>query len=202
MFYPPDYIDKRVISDQLHRKLVSLGLSNTYTLFGTFIAGSRDLINFAGEGPLNTDDQPVVIFKAPEFAYDDDEPAYVRLLTVLDNLNPNPDQILQGIRTNDEKDVYERLSAYWAARKRFLHAGVGVKQTADVEQMLHQVQAPLLSIVRQSPDFEAAYNPLFVMARQLQRVNPEAARHLLLDLEAANPFRQDAKRMLEYLGMQ
>jgi hypothetical protein len=30
------------------------------------------------------------------------------------------------------------------------------------------------------------------MAKQWHRINPEAARHLLLELKAANPMRQDA----------
>jgi spermidine synthase len=65
--------------------------------------------------------------------------------------------------------------------------------------MLDQVQEPLLAIVRQSPDFESAYNPLLAMAQQLHKKNPDAARRLLIELEAANPNRQDARRMREYL---
>jgi spermidine synthase len=91
------------------------------------------------------------------------------------------------------------LRAYWNARDSFLRAGAGIKQTANIEQMLHQVREPLLSIVRQSPDFEPAYNPLLAMAQQLHRVNPDAALGLLAELEAANPIRQDARKLREYL---
>jgi spermidine synthase len=63
--------------------------------------------------------------------------------------------------------------------------------------MLRQVQEPLLSIVRESPDFEAAYNPLLAMAKELHRKKPEAARQLLIELEGANPTRQDARRLQE-----
>jgi spermidine synthase len=65
--------------------------------------------------------------------------------------------------------------------------------------MLQQVQEPLLAIVRQSPDFEPAYNPLLAMAQQLHKKNPAAARRLLIELETANPNRQDAKRMRDVL---
>ena len=58
---------------------------------------------------------------------------------------------------------------------------------------------PPLAIVRESPDFEATYDPVLFMAGQLYRMDPDAARHLLIKLEAANPIRQDAKRLQEYL---
>jgi spermidine synthase len=200
--YQADYMDKRASDHRLRRKLVSLRLYNTYTLFGTFIADARDLIDFAGSGPLNTDDHPVVMFDAPRFAYTQQAPACQRLLAMLDQLHPEPDQILQTGRTAEASAVCDRLQAYWMARNRFLHAGVGIQPTADVEQLLDQVQNPLLSIVRQSPDFDAAYNPLLAMAKQLHRIRPEAARHLLLELKAANPMRQDAKRLLDQIGVQ
>jgi spermidine synthase len=199
--YPMDYMEKRATNPELRRRLLSLRLHNAYTLFGNFIAGSRDLTDFAGKGPLNTDDQPIIIFEAPKFAYAENEPAYVRLLTLLDHLHPDPDEILQIARTADGNAIRDRLKAYWVARDMFLHAGVGVKQTGSVEQMLRQVRGPLLSIVRESPDFEAAYNPLLAMAQQLYRVSPGDARQLLVELGAANPIRQDAKRLLDYIGV-
>lgn len=94
------------------------------------------------------------------------------------------------------------MNAYWDARNRFLRAGVGVRPTADVERLLAQVRDPLLSIVRESPDFDAAYNPLLAMARQLHRIHPEEARRLLMELKAANPMRQEAKILLNRIGVQ
>jgi hypothetical protein len=55
------------------RKLGSLRLYNAYTLLGTFIAAARDLIDFAGNGLLNTDNHPIVIFNAPRFAYSEED---------------------------------------------------------------------------------------------------------------------------------
>jgi spermidine synthase len=197
--YPLDYMEKRLSSDALHRRLVALRLNSIYALFGTYLASPGDLRDFAGEGSMNIDNRPVIIFKAPKFAYNENEPAYVRLLALVDTLNPDPEQLLQKGKTDEARAIHDRLRAYWTARDRFLHAGVGVRQTASVERMLDQVQEPLLAIVRQSPDFESAYNPLLAMAQQLHKKNPDAARRLLIELEAANPNRQDARRMREYL---
>jgi len=198
--YPADYIERRAADGRLRRRLASIRLHNTYTLFGSFIAGPGDLLCFAGKGPLNTDDHPVVIYQAPEFAYAANEPPYVRLLAFLDHLHPLPHQILQEAETDAEKVVHDRLSAYWAARNKFLRTGVGVNRTESVEGMLRQVRDPLLSIVRESPDFEAAYNPLLAMAERLHPINPETARRLLFELEDANPARQDARKLRESLG--
>ena len=198
--YPLNYVERRVANDALRNRLGAIRLDSTFELFGTFIADHGDLTNFAGKGPLNTDDRPSIIFKAPRFAYTENEPAYVRLLALLNNFSPDPDQILQRETSVGADVVRDRLRAYWTARDKFLHTGVGVKQTSNIELMLNQVREPLLSIVRQSPDFAAAYNPLLAMAQQLHRVNPEAARQLLIALEAANPIRPEAKRLREYLS--
>ena len=199
--YPVDLMEKRINHDPLLRKLALLRLDNFYTLFGTFIASSHDLKDLVGQGPLNTDDRPIVIFQAPGFVYSDHEPAYERLFTLLSHLNPEPDEILQLKQTSRAKDIHDRLRAYWNARNRFLHTGAGVHRTADVEQMLAQIRDPLLSIVRESPDFEAAYNPLLAMALQLNRIDPESARDLLLALQAAAPLRQDATIILNRIGV-
>lgn len=201
--YKSNFMSHRVNDDALLRKLASLRLTNTYSLFGAFIASSRDLIDFAGPGPLNTDDLPIVIFKAPRFLYcekDRNGIAYERPFSLLDYFHPSPEDILQPDPTKDRKDIYKHLKAYWSARDKFLHLGIGVKNTGDVDQMLAQIKAPLLAIVRESPDFEAAYNPLLAMAIQLNRINPEAARGLLLELQAADPIRQDAKELLNQMG--
>ena len=66
--------------------------------------------------------------------------------------------------------------------------------------MLATVKEPLLSIVRQSRDFEAAYNPLLGMAQGLYRIDPPAGERLLLDLEKANPYREEARRLRQGLS--
>jgi spermidine synthase len=158
------------------------------------------MASFAGDGPLNTDDRPLVIFQAPEFAYTDNEPAHTRLIALIDRFDPDPARLLSLEKGAAGSDVGDRMKAYWMARNRFLRTGVGVEQTANVEQMLGQIGAPLLSIVRLSPDFDAAYNPLLGMAQKLLRHNPAAAKQLLIELEAANPARQEARKLREYIS--
>ena len=70
--------------------------------------------------------------------------------------------------------------------------GWGSGETDDLRKLLAQVREPLLEIVRQSRDFEAAYNPLLGMAQGLYRIDPPAGDRLLQDLEMANPYRDEA----------
>jgi spermidine synthase len=200
--YSTNYLEERIHNDNLYQHLRLYRLHNPFSLFGCFIAGPEDLAGFAGQGPLNTDDKPVVIFQAPRFVYGENEPAHARLLTLLDQLNPLPQHILEVAKIPEDHLMSERLAAYWRARNRFLLAGVGIRRTKSVEDMLAQIQKPLLSIVRESPDFDEAYNPLVTMAQQLHKKNPAAAERLLLELETANPKRNDAKRIREYLRKQ
>jgi spermidine synthase len=198
--YGPDWLRHRVRRQALQSELRAFRLHSTYALFGGFLAGRDTLADFAGGGPLNTDDGPLVIFEAPHFAYRKQRPAYVRFLSLVEWFDRRPEQVLGPARTASQRQKHRRLAAYWAARNRFLHAGVGVSPTNDVRQLLSQVGAPLLSIVRESPDFEAAYNPLLAMARTLYRVDADAARRLLVALQNPNPLRDEAKRLLGSLS--
>jgi spermidine synthase len=168
-------------------------LDTRFELFGGFLAGPEELRAFAGEGPANTDDRPIVLFEAPRFTYEEGAaPPEARLLALIDAFHPRAGQAW-GRRVAGEAGDAARLEAYWAARDRFLHAGAGVEETRDVQRLLRAVEEPLLEAVRLSPDFGAAYNPLLAMAYQLYGTDPGEARSLLLELESANPARPEAE---------
>ena len=140
-----------------------------------------------------------MIFQAPGFAYSNPEPAYVRLLALVDRFRPDSRELLAAGATAEEAENRRKLERYWQVRNAFLHLGVGVSRAGNVRHMLAQVGEPLLDLVRLSPDFDAAYTPLLAMARQLQPVDAGKARTLLLKLEEANPQRPEAGRLLRRL---
>ena len=94
------------------------------------------------------------------------------------------------------------LAAYFAARDRFIRADVGVEETADVGRLIRELREPLLAVVRASPDFSAAYNPLLVMVYRLHRTDPELARTLLRELEQANSLRTEASQLRRRLFLE
>jgi spermidine synthase len=191
--YPSDWWDMRMQDRTLREKLERLRLDSLYSLLGCFMAASRDLQDFAGHAPLNTDDRPVVTFQAPRFTYGEQEPAYQRLLALVDRFSPRPEQILATIHKEEDSDTHRRLASYWNARNLFIHAGVGLPETGDVRVVLRSARKNLLEVVRVSQDFTAAYLPLLAMARRLYPMDPEETKSLLLDLEEANPRRTEAR---------
>jgi spermidine synthase len=195
-----DWMSHRVNDPALYRELKALRLHDSFALFGCFLAGPEELEQFAGSGPINTDDHPVVIFEAPRFVYSQQDPAYVRLLGLIDRFEPKPEHLFDRASTDSDRRMHSRLLSYWAARNNFIHAGIGITPTRDLRTLLGSIREPLLEIVRQSPEFEAAYNPLIAMAQSLHQTDPKAAEELLFELEEVNPQRDDARRLREYLS--
>ena len=96
----------------------------------------RDKGDFAATAPLNTDDHPIVAYRAPRITYSPVSTPRVRLLELLANTDIGPNEILDG-EANPVWD--DRLSAYWTARNRFIEAGRNVRPTPDVRDMLAHV---------------------------------------------------------------
>jgi spermidine synthase len=172
--------------------LTAFGIDDEFALLGAFIAGPRALSRFAGTAPANTDDRPVVAYGAPRITYAPDSQPAQRLSALLHELFLDPSELVEsGIGS----DWTQRLAAYDRARDRFIEAGRNVTPSTDARAMLAQVQAPLLEVLRTSPEFRPAYDPLLRMASALRRDDPEAARKLLDDLALIQPARPEARAL-------
>jgi len=75
---------RRVGESALRNRLAAIGLTGAPTLFGLHLAEPTLLRRFAGEGPINTDDQPHVVYRAPRFAAQRRPTSYGRLSAVID----------------------------------------------------------------------------------------------------------------------
>jgi spermidine synthase len=159
--------------------VTDLAVNDDLALLGTFIAGPRALARFGGDAPINTDDRPIVAYRAPRLVYAADSSPRDRLLELLRRVEIAPGELIQS----SDPDWSSRLAAYWSARDRFIEVGRDVRPTPDVERMLAQVREPLLGVLRISPDFKPAYDPLLRMANALNERDPAAARALLADLD-------------------
>ena len=195
-------LDLRQLRDRLARntlpqRLADYGIADATALLGGFVAGPAALARFAGAAALNTDDHPVVAYAAPRITYAPDSLPRDRLLTLLGQLSLAPDELL--VPGSDPADA-GRLAAYWQARDQFIAAGRSVRPSADVRAMLAQVQAPLLGVLRTSPDFRPAYDPLLRMAQALARQDRADARSLLQALARLQPARPEAAQALQQLG--
>lgn len=178
------------------RATVARGLvEDEFGLLGSVIAGPASLARFSADAPLNTDDHPVVAWMAPRATYQPESTPRARLLALLGELDLQPAELL-----GETGDFAPRLANYWAARDRYLQIGSAVTSSNDLRHMLRQVREPLLSVLKISPEFRPAYDPLLSMARELARSDAPEARSLLVELASLNPGRREAREALTALG--
>jgi spermidine synthase len=188
-------VRRRLAPGILSRRAAELGLTDDVALFGSFIAGAKALARFAGDAPVNTDDRPVVAYRAPRITYAPDSRPRDRLIALLHALAVTPDEVIES-----HDDAWQsRLAAYWSARDRFIEAGRDVDPTRGVERMLSQVRGPLLTVLHISPEFRPAYDPLLRMAEDLSASDLSAARALLIELQQVQPSRTEAAEALRAL---
>lgn len=172
------------------------GLEDADALLGGFIAGPAELARYAADSPINTDDRPVVAYRAPRLVYAPDSTPAERLLALLEAVSISPADL---IGPDAEPAALARLAAYRQARDRFIRIGRDVRPGGDVETMLAQVGAPLLGVLRISPDFRPAYDPLLAMAQALAERDPSQAAALFETLLAVQPARPEAAEALRTL---
>lgn len=193
--YPAAWFANRVRDTRLAEQLEAADLTSGAKLFGLMLGGEKELAAFAGAGPLNTDDRPIVAFEAPRLAYAEKDTPGERLLSLVRIMRPAPQTILEP----DEK-VEQYLANYWRARDRYLALGVSTLRSNRMADPVRQLAPQLIDIVRISPDFDSAYRPAVAMAGQLARTEPDAAKQMLENLAAASPGRPEARQMLTALA--
>jgi spermidine synthase len=194
--FDPAAVRARLAAAQPDAPLVALGIEDDFALLGGFIAGPKALAAFAGETATNTDNRPVVAYRAPRIAYAPDSLPRDRLIELLGQLSIEPEELLASVPSHAWA---QRLAAYWRARDRFIVAGRHIQPGGGVQDMLQQVREPLLTILHDSPDFRPAYDPLLRMAAALAPTDAPAARALLEQLDAVQPERTDARELLANL---
>ncbi len=176
----------------------AFGLGDGLAVLGAVVAGPQALRAWSATAPLNTDDQPVVSHLAPRATYAPQEPPAQRLLTLLDAWSAQPRELLSPASS---AQWGARAQAYWQARNQYLKVGLHVQPAADVQAMLAQVREPLLAVLRISPDFRPAYEPLVGMASAWAASDAPAARALLSELARLQPAWPEARLAAEAIGV-
>src|SRR5262245_5225892 len=169
-----------------------LGFDAPMDVLGQYVAGPRALAVFAGEGPRNTDNYPLVALDASRNVRALSAPPSTSLLALTFALQPDPSELLQPGRDA----LAERLTAYWRARNRFLEAGASLKGDPRGLALIEAASPGLLEALRLSAEFEPAYGPLMAMARTLMASDRRAAAHLLRQIDHAAPSRGEARELL------
>jgi spermidine synthase len=166
-----------------HLRVVALG--DALRLFGCRLGE----ISASKSGSLNTDDHPLVLFKAPYLTFREHDDPGVRLLQLLDRYSGVPTDL-----PIKDTEFVSRLTAYTRARDIFLH---GLMEEGRGERV--QALNRFIESARVSPDFTSGYAQALGIATSLARTNPAAAQEILRRLIDAQPARPVARELLEKL---
>lgn len=194
-----DTLSHRLASVRAARMPAEFGIEDEFAVLGGFVAGPKALKDFAGDVALNTDDHPVVTYRAPAITYAPSSLPRDRMIELMRQWAISPDEL---VNVESDPQWAARLAAYWQARDRFVVSGRDVQPSADVRRMLAQVQRPLLDVLRTSADFRPAYDPLVLMARVLAPIDASAASALLQALVDLAPARPEARALLDQIASQ
>ncbi len=194
--------DAAAVRDRLARvalpeRVAGIGFEDDLAVLGSFVAGPESLRRLAANAAANTDDHPVVAYRAPRITYAPDSSPRDRLIALLGELSIEPGHL---ILPTPNPAWSRRLAAYWRARDLFIQSGRDVRPSPRVEDMLAQVREPLLSVLRTSPDFRPAYDPLLSMATALARSDASGAHTLLAELTRIQPARTEATHVLSLMS--
>lgn len=194
----PATLAARLAAPALAHVAGPLGLMQPIDLLGQFVAGGPALAAYAGHGPLNTDDFPAVALDARRNVRALDAPRAALLLALLGAVTPDAGAVLAP---GAEPGWVPRLSAYWAARDRFLAAGASLPGAPRGLDLVRAASPGLLDTIRVSPEFDPAYQPLLSMAHMMAGEDRAASEQLLHQIDLAAPSRPEARAMLAELGM-
>jgi spermidine synthase len=177
----------------LREELGSLALGDTVRFAGGFVADAAALGEFAGHGPLNTDDRPWMLYGAPRMSQRRDGRPSEPLMRLLDCVRDRIPRMVPEVAGGD--DAFRgRVGDYLRARDEYLKGLVADGEDRREEAVAHYVES-----ARVSGDFTAGYARCLTMASMLAGEDRAAARRLLEQLIGARPSRPVAGDMLRRL---
>jgi spermidine synthase len=183
--YSTNWLEARGESPLLTERLQGLSLGDSLRLLGNVLAGPLELDAFARGAQINTDDNSVVLFGAPEFTYRNDAASYTALTALLE---------LQVANTAVLGFDSPALSAFIEARNVFLRGLID-----EAEGRIDAAFARYVESARTSADFTAGYARVITAAAADANADPARSRKLLEQLVEAQPAQPVAKRLLERL---
>jgi spermidine synthase len=187
---PANWFEQRSQDGELRARLREAGLARAINLLGCHAAGPEELKSFAGDGPLGTDDYPVVLFAAPRFSVRRDALPHELLLTFLTKCRTDPRWFVNTVLDGDEK-LTTHLAAFVTARDLYLK-GLVAEGNGD----LAAATEAYLEGARTSLYFTPAYARLIGVIQVLVKEDRERARQLFQRLEEAQPAQPLGRKLL------
>ena len=143
---------------------------------------------WAGDGPINSDLRPRVLFDAPATAYADDPTLGARNLAELMALRPaDPAVLLAGAAATELRPA---VRSYTDAADLYLRAELARGAATDLSTLAPEVAELLIQAYETDPTFAPARGPLYAIAGK----NPTLAEQILPRMLARTP---DERRVHE-----
>ena len=182
--FGPTWYGERVAEAELRGALERVVLRNIYQLLGCYLADSAALAEFAGDGPLNLDDRPLVTYLAARHVYARSQPAADNLRALLE-LRSDPGELIAA--GPGRAEAVRRLREYSAARDLHLFGELESSPDRRLESLLSSVAA--------SRDFVTSYDVLLQDVEKEAHLYPDVARQLLDFLIQARPEQPRARAL-------
>jgi spermidine synthase len=183
-------MDPRRTGEALREELRRLAIADSFRLMGHWVE-----LSHVGTmpGPINTDDDPLVTFGAPQFVYEKKATPYGRLIRLINQPKTTP--WAGPILSVANSSLLQKFNDYIQARDVYLRG-----LAADYEGHRDQAIAAYIESARTSEDFTSGYAQCLSIASLLARSNPAESRRILKELIAAQPNRPVARQLLEKLS--
>ena len=157
--------------EKLNRNIVSESniqsvFENASDVFSTYLLNSQDVQALAGDGPLNSDLHPILLFEAPKSVYlTEQEKAHANLKWLLSHRKLWRDELVNPPISNQKKNAVQGM---WKAAGLFLESKMFEQQGQQQKSW-----QKLVSAYRTQPDFSAARGRLLVTALQDERTRSQ-----------------------------
>ncbi|TVQ54337.1 MAG: spermidine synthase [Phycisphaerales bacterium] len=191
------WFERRVVERDLIEPLQQRrqALYTPFALFGTVIGDADGLRRYAGEGPRNTDQFPIVIHGAPRYAYAPQRAPHEQMRVLLERTDGSIASLFPD-RDADEVRFTERLSAVHEARDLYLRGEAHRVENRPIDALALYIESAAVS-----SDFETSYAMALRVATDLARAgDEEIARTAFRALRDARPDRPEAEDRLRTLG--
>ena len=163
----PELVTQRIFKSPDIQKVVE----NSGDLFSTYLVGGEELQAIAGEGPLNSDLHPILLFNAPRSVYlPEQEKSQSNLQWLLKHRNFRPEQWMDITEADQLANPLTNFRRTWQAAGLFLESKMYQQQGRNSDSWKKLVRA-----YQTQPDFSAARGQLMVTAMQ----KPERRKEVL-----------------------
>ncbi len=189
----PKWIEEHLDNERLGTELRAFALADSIRFFGHCLAGPDELHAFAGTGPFNTDDRPVVQFLAPRQKAASATDIHQRLATLLRLRQPGSSCWPSAVGESAAHFIAVWRD-YVSARDVYLE---GLIDEAEGRQQ--SAMDAFVESARLCREFTAGYAQCLTFVSLLAPSQPGQARKLLERLAEAQPAIPVARQMLERL---